>query len=380
MSKAVINIYGEVIPWQDAGVDNYGAVNLRVVNEAIQNAKDAEELEVHIHSMGGDVNEGFAIYDALTNSGKKVTTVVDGNCFSIATVIFMAGSTRQMSKNAQFMIHNPWGGAFGDAEEIQKYADQVKDAENRILDFYVARTGGDKDTIKSMMDAETYLTSDQALELKFATAIIEPVSARVRAHFKPNTNNTAMSTVLEEIKAGFSNINNILKEKFGIKAEGTEIKASMVKTQDGEELEIEMAGDKPAIGDTVKKGGEDYTGTATLEDGTVITCDAGKITEVTDSGSSSAEDDPATKALKEENEQLIAKVQEQETAFNALKDQLNGIQNHLKNIKTEYKPAAGGAVFNKGQQEQAKPTEKTVEQIKAEKKALEERIAAAKKK
>ena len=135
MSKAVINIYGEVIPWQDAGVDNYGAVNLRVVNEAIQNAKDAEELEVHIHSMGGDVNEGFAIYDALTNSGKKVTTVVDGNCFSIATVIFMAGSTRQMSKNAQFMIHNPWGGAFGDAEEIQKYADQVKDAENRILDL-----------------------------------------------------------------------------------------------------------------------------------------------------------------------------------------------------------------------------------------------------
>lgn len=374
MSKAIINIYGEVISWQDSSVADYGAVNLRMVNEAIQNAKDADELEVHIHSIGGDVNEGFAIYDALTNSGKKVTTIVDGNCFSIATVIFMAGSTRQMSKNAQFMIHNPWGGAFGDAEEIQKYADQVKDAENRILDFYVAKTGGDKETIKSMMDAETYLTSDQALELKFATAIIEPVSARIRAHFKQN--NTQMSTLLEEVKSGFASIQNLLKDKLGIKAEGTEVQASTVKTQDGEELEVEMAGEKVAVGDTVKKGGEDFTGTATLEDGTVITCDAGKVTEVTAPSAASNESEEA-KALKAENETLKAKVQEQETALSELKTQMDGIANHLKNLKTDYKPAGGSTVFNKGSHDE--PKEKTIEEIRAEKRAFEEKLKASKK-
>jgi ATP-dependent Clp endopeptidase proteolytic subunit ClpP len=370
MSKAIINIYGEVIPWQDSNVLEWGAVNLKSVKDAISNATDSDELEVHIHSNGGDVNEGFAIYDMLVNSGKKVTTIVDGNCFSIATVIFMAGSTRQMSKNAQFMIHNPWGGAFGDAEEIQKYADQVKDAENRILDFYVDKTGGDRDTIKSMMDAETYLTSDQALELKFATAIIEPVQARIRAHFKQN-NTLQMSTVIEKLEAGFASINNLLKEKFGIKAEATEIKAAMVKTQDGEELEITMAGEKVAVGDTVKKGGEDFTGTATLEDGTVITCDAGKVTEVS-APSSASEEDEATKALKDENEQLKAKVQEQETALNDFKTQLDSITNHLKNLKTDYKPGQTGTVFNKGSHDQ--PDGKTIEQIRAEKEKLKEEL------
>lgn len=369
MSKAIINIYGEVIPWQDSNVLEWGAVNLKSVKDAISNATDSDELEVHIHSNGGDVNEGFAIYDMLVNSGKKVTTIVDGNCFSIATVIFMAGSTRQMSKNAQFMIHNPWGGAFGDAEEIQKYADQVKDAENRILDFYVDKTGGDRDTIKSMMDAETYLTSDQALELKFATAIIEPVQARIRAHFKQN-NTLQMSTVIEKLEAGFASINNLLKEKFGIKAESTEIKAAMVKTQDGEELEITMAGEKVAVGDTVKKGGEDFTGTATLEDGTVITCDAGKVTEVT-APSAASEEDEATKALKAENDELKAKVEAQETALNDFKTQLDGITNHLKNLKTDYKPAQTGTAFNKGSHEQEV---KTVEQIRAEKEKLKEEL------
>ena len=303
MSKAVVNIFGEVIPYQDNSASDWGYVNLTSVRNQIDAVPDAEEIEVHIHSNGGDVNEGFAIHDLLVNSGKKITTIVDGNCFSIATVIFLAGSTREMSKNSQLMIHNPWGGAFGDAEEIQKYADQVKDAENRILNFYVEKTGADTDTIKSMMDAETFMAADKALELKFATSVIEPVKASIRAHFKQNNNSHIMSTVIDKIEAGFNAINALLKDKFGIKAEATEPKAAMVKTQDGEELEITMAGEKPAVGDTVQKGGEDFTGTATLEDGTVITCDAGKITEVT--APASASDNEETKALKEENESLI---------------------------------------------------------------------------
>ena len=377
MSKAVVNIFGEVIPYQDNSASDWGYVNLTSVRNQIDAVPDAEEIEVHIHSNGGDVNEGFAIHDLLVNSGKKITTIVDGNCFSIATVIFLAGSTREMSKNSQLMIHNPWGGAFGDAEEIQKYADQVKDAENRILNFYVEKTGADTDTIKSMMDAETFMAADKALELKFATSVIEPVKASIRAHFKQNNNSHIMSTVIDKIEAGFNAINALLKDKFGIKAEATEPKAAMVKTQDGEELEITMAGEKPAVGDTVQKGGEDFTGTATLEDGTVITCDAGKITEVTAPASASGNEE--TKALKEENESLKAQIADQETKLNDLSAQLSTIHNHLKTIKTDYKPGKPQAIFNQAGHD-TEEKEKTIDQIKAAKEELKKKIEASKKK
>ncbi len=176
-------IHGDVIAWQDSSAEDWGGVNLRGVTRQIQDAKDsgADTLDVHIHSNGGDVNEGFAIHDALINSGLSINTIVDGNCFSIATVMFLAGSKRSVSKNAQLMIHNPWGFTGGTADDIEKYADTVRDAENKILDFYVLKTGSDRDSLKAMMDEETYIKADSAVELKFATDILEPVMAKAKA-------------------------------------------------------------------------------------------------------------------------------------------------------------------------------------------------------
>ena len=124
MKVAHINIIGEI--WN-------GGVSLENVKNAINANADAEQIHVHIHSGGGEVIEGFAIYDALKGSGKIVHTFVEGLSGSIASVIMMAGTERHATPNSQIFIHNPFGMAGGDAEQVQQYADELKKWETKIL-------------------------------------------------------------------------------------------------------------------------------------------------------------------------------------------------------------------------------------------------------
>lgn len=373
---ASIFIHGDIIPWQDSNSEDWGMVNLKGVTRQIRDAKDdgADTIDVHIHSNGGDVTEGFAIHDVLVNSGMTVNTIVDGSCYSIATVIFLAGSKRSMMKNAQLMIHNPFGFAGGTADDIEKYADQVRDAENKILDFYIQKTGADRDQIQAMMKDETFIEPDQAVELKFATEIIEPVMAKAKAILSlKGINNNHMSKIADEIKAGFAEIKNLFK---GL---GQPIKDAMVKTESGDELEITMAGDNVAVGDTVTKGGENYTGTTTLEDGTTITCEDGKVTAVTEASTASDEGNESDE-VKDLKAQLVAKDQEIASltaSITDIKEELGTITNHLKNLKTTYTPPTQSGSFNKGGNEQE--TVKDIEARRAEIKAAKEKLNAVKK-
>lgn len=371
--SASIFIHGDIIPWQDSSSEDWGMVNLKSVTRQIRDAKDdgADTIDVHIHSNGGDVTEGFAIHDVLVNSGLKVNTIVDGSCYSIATVIFLAGSKRSMSKNSQLMIHNPFGFAGGTADDIDKYADQVRDAENKILDFYIEKTGADRDQLSAMMKEETFIDPSQAVEMKFATEILEPVMAKAKAILSlKGINNHNMSNLLDEVKAGFAEIKNLFKQK------GLPIQNAMVKTESGDELEITMAGDKVAVGDTVTKGGENYTGTTTLEDGTSITCDDGKVTAVTEASAASEESDE----VKDLKAQLVAKdaeIANLTSSITDIKNEMSTITNHLKTLKTNYAPPAPQGTFNKAGAEHTQE-EKDIEARRAEIKAAKERFAAKK--
>jgi hypothetical protein len=121
----------------------------------------------------------------------------------------------------------------------------------------------------------------------------------------------------------------------------------MVKTEGGDELEIDMAGEKVAVGDAVTKNGENFTGTATLEDGTVITCEDGKVTAVTEAQAS----DDNTETVEDLKAQLTAKDAEIATltaSITDIKTELGTITNHLKTIKTSYVPPSSNGTFNKG--------------------------------
>ncbi len=172
-----IYIYGDIVSQQAPSPGQAGAVSLTSVKDAYNSNSACDEVVVHIHSNGGSVFEGFAIHDFLVNTGKKITTVVEGLCCSIATVIFMAGTERKLTENSRFLIHNPWGNAEGDAAYFRQYANELQDEQSRLLTFYKQQTGASTTVLQGFMNAEKLMSPQQAVDLKFATGIIDTVKA-----------------------------------------------------------------------------------------------------------------------------------------------------------------------------------------------------------
>lgn len=158
-------IFGDITswPWLQSDV---GAFDI---------AKELQEvdtdLRVRINSYGGEVAEGLAIYSLLKSHKHKVTTVCDGFACSAASVIFMAGESRIMTNSSLLLIHNAWSWASGDANSLRKQADDLEKITKPSLDIYKSVSNLDEATIKQMMDDETWITKEEALEYGFATEI-----------------------------------------------------------------------------------------------------------------------------------------------------------------------------------------------------------------
>jgi ATP-dependent Clp endopeptidase proteolytic subunit ClpP len=126
----------------------------------------ATTINVYVNSPGGQVTDAMAIHDylkELQNKGKTVNTYGRGIIASAATYILMAGGKPQMSKNSWFMIHNVSGYAWGDVNEVERQAGILRQFNNRIRDFYAEATGIRKEDITKMMNAETWMTAEEAL-------------------------------------------------------------------------------------------------------------------------------------------------------------------------------------------------------------------------
>lgn len=130
-------------------------------------------LNVHINSYGGEVKEGLGIYRLLKDYPGKVTTVCDGFACSAASVVFMAGEKRVMHPTSLLMIHNAWTSVDGNADELRKMADDLEKITEPSIEAYVEASHLERDEIKAMMDAETWITAQEALEYGFATEIVE---------------------------------------------------------------------------------------------------------------------------------------------------------------------------------------------------------------
>jgi ATP-dependent Clp protease protease subunit len=132
---------------------------------------DTPNLTVRINSMGGSVSEGLAIYNLLSDFKGNVTTIVDGFACSAASVVFMAGDKRIVPESGLLMIHNAWGYAAGDSNAMKKYAEDLEKITQPSVNIYCSKTGLEESKVKEMMDDETWITSQEALELGFATTI-----------------------------------------------------------------------------------------------------------------------------------------------------------------------------------------------------------------
>lgn len=134
---------------------------------------DIKELRVYINSDGGDVFAGQAIHSMLKRHKAKVVVYVDGLAASIASVIAMAGDVIRMPRNAMMMIHRAWTIALGNAAEFRKMADDLAKIDESIIAAYQEKSGMDKDRIIEMLDAETWMTAEDAIEYGFADEIEE---------------------------------------------------------------------------------------------------------------------------------------------------------------------------------------------------------------
>lgn len=134
---------------------------------------NGKNLKVRINSYGGEVAQGLAIYNLLKDYTGEVTTVCDGFACSAASVIFMAGKYRLMPKSSLLMIHNAWSYANGDANELRKAADDLEKITEPSVQIYLANSNLEEETIRTMMDEETWITADEALDYGMATAVVE---------------------------------------------------------------------------------------------------------------------------------------------------------------------------------------------------------------
>lgn len=132
-------------------------------------------ITVWINSPGGDCVAAAQIYNMLTNYNGKVTIKIDGIAASAASVIAMAGDSVLMSPVSTMMIHNPATIAFGDHTDMQKAIDMLNEVKESIINAYVIKTGLSRSKLSHLMDAETWMNANKAIELGFADGLTSDI-------------------------------------------------------------------------------------------------------------------------------------------------------------------------------------------------------------
>ena len=167
-----IQIYGDITSWEwhDSDVSSY------TLSKQIEGL-ECDKINVYINSYGGEVAEGLAIYNQLKRHKAKVKTVCDGFACSAASVIFMAGDERVMSTASLLMIHNAWSHVSGNANELRKQADDLDKITQASINAYMQEVNITEEELKQMLDDETWITPQEAIEKGFITAIVNEKEA-----------------------------------------------------------------------------------------------------------------------------------------------------------------------------------------------------------
>lgn len=168
--EAELFIYGDIVDmkwWEDDVTANDIRKKLNETN--------AKTINVHINSLGGDTFTGVAIFNLLREKSKvsKIITYVDAIAASAASIIAMAGDKIVMPSNTLMMIHNCWTFSIGNSKELRKTADDMDKIMEAVIQCYLSKVKITEDELKVLLDEETYLTAQEALEKGFCDEILE---------------------------------------------------------------------------------------------------------------------------------------------------------------------------------------------------------------
>lgn len=160
---------GEIVLYGTVGEDFFfdGFTALDVVR-ALAEIGRGDDVTVRINSGGGYVDEGTAVYNALAAHRGNVTTIVDGIAASAASLIFMAGDKRIMRRGSTMMIHDPALMTVGNSADHQKSVEALEALANSMADAYAEASGQTREQARADMQAETWLTPDDALARGYA--------------------------------------------------------------------------------------------------------------------------------------------------------------------------------------------------------------------
>lgn len=190
----------EIWIYDDIGPDWLGLVSGKYVINELSKFK-GKPVTVRINSPGGDVIEAQAIYNALrrhSDGGGEVTIEVDALAASAASHIAMAGDTIRMAEDSMMMVHRTWTIALGNAGELRAAADVIEKMDLQLIDLYSARTGQDKSKVESLVDEETWMTANEAVDLGFADEI--GTALKVKASVKSGRFNKTPPEMIGEHK------------------------------------------------------------------------------------------------------------------------------------------------------------------------------------
>jgi len=344
--EAVLKIFGD-IGESDPMMEIFGSENTNIstkqVAEFLDENKDATDIIVRINSRGGDVQEGWGIYDLLTTSGKKIKTIGESKIYSIATIVFLAGDEREIMQNADGLIHNPFIPPYTladkyESDDLAKIAEMLAQEEEKILNFYVEKTGSPVEKLAEYMKEDTMLSAEDMLNLGFATKIIEPIKAF--AYFNNHKNNVNMNQ--EQVKTFGEKLDAIIAKI----ANFSRLPSldQTFKDRDGKEFKINKETGEPAVGDKASPDG-----TYTLDDGKKVVISNGEIIEIT-------EVESELKAAKDKITELEAKITEMETAkaetentiadYAKSKAEADKIVSELTALKNSWKPEGRNTRFS----------------------------------
>ena len=179
-NDAEINMYGEVVEkhpvdwWSGEPVPG----NYIAVDDFLRDLEDLstkDNITVHINSVGGDLYAGIAIYNRLKSLPANVTTVNDGLAASAGSLIFQAGNTRKVHAGSNIMVHQAMGMLFGyyQTKDLKEVIKQLEAGNKAAVNIYAEASGRDVADMKAMVDKETWLTGQEAVDAGLADEVVE---------------------------------------------------------------------------------------------------------------------------------------------------------------------------------------------------------------
>lgn len=183
-NKTVLYIYDDVTEYGDFDWNAWeykdSETSAKFFAEKLEEIPEGEAIELHINSNGGSVKEGVAIYNLLKQKQNTKVGIVDGVAHSVAFLILQACETRKMCLGTTALIHNMWMYCHGNATQLRKYADDLDDMMEANRQVFMERATISEEELKDLMEKETYLTPDKALEYGLIDEIMgkeaEPVN------------------------------------------------------------------------------------------------------------------------------------------------------------------------------------------------------------